>query len=174
MIHFYSQQYNLMQVELKALKESKLETAKEIELCYHIADKYWLYVKTKMKEYCFNNINEEIIFFKTIKPKFLAEKEYYSLLYHASLFLPADAEARALDFWLREKGRLKKFINENQQFYDYYKSGKTDRDEELFWKDDLEAEGLNTASYAQLIGTIIALERYDLFVREKLESNSQI
>jgi hypothetical protein len=160
-----------MQDELKVLKEKKLDHAKEIELCYHVVNKYWLYIKTVMKEYIFKSKNEEIIFFKTIKPKFLAEKEYYSLVYHAYLFLPPDNGVIAKDFWLREKERLEKFITDNQLFYDYYKTGRTDRDEDFFLKDDLEAEGPFTASYSQMIGTILALERYNCFVRKKLEPN---
>lgn len=173
MIHFCAQQYLLMEQELILAKSKQNDLVKQIEQCYGIADKYWIYVKKEMKNYRFKDKKEEILFFKGIKPKFLAEKEYYSLLYHASLFAPLGNAPEEMEFWIRESGRFDKFIKENESFYLYLKSGCTDKDEVLFLGDELGAEGPTTVSYAQLVASIMALEKYNAYVLTKLEGKKE-
>lgn len=167
MIQYCCQQYLQLKEDLENCRSKELCSTAEIECCYSIAENYWFRIKSTMKQYAFKSKKEEIIFFKEVKPKFLAEKEFYSLLYHAALFMPVDIVAE-MDFWLRESQRLEKFIKENQEFYNYYKSGNTAMDGILFSCEDIEAEGLHSGSHSQLIAIILSLERYDNYVKQRL------
>jgi hypothetical protein len=103
------------------------------------------------------------------------------LRYHAQLFKedikdPAEHEK----FWLRELLRLEKFRNENQEFYEYYKKGYTDKDELYFMRANADLrnvlkagayDDINIAvatSHDWMVARIQALEKYSEYVRAEL------
>ena len=64
-----------MQVELA-------ETAK-VENCFWIANNYWEKLKALIDCKGFKNENEEIDFFRNVKPQFTCYKEYFTILSEA-------------------------------------------------------------------------------------------
>ena len=92
----------------------------EIEYCFQIAYRAWGRIRVKLTHYQFSCDDEEIEFFKVLKPKFTAEIEYYSLLYHCLIFEPAEAGA-VLRFWQKEYQRLTDFQAENNAFLQCYR-----------------------------------------------------
>jgi hypothetical protein len=80
---------------------------------------------------------------------------------------------------MRESSRLEKFIKKNKMFYDYYKKGSREKDEEYFTRPNndlsnfLEAKAIDldsraSTSHDHLVTTIMALERYCEFAKEML------
>jgi hypothetical protein len=98
------------------------------------------------------------------------------LVYHAQLFCESATEQGQQKFWQRESGRLEKFISENKLFYDYYKSGSSSKD--AGWFVQIAAKPANefekfaepvVSSHGGLVALLLALERYDGYVRGKLQ-----
>ncbi len=72
----------------------------------------------------FVSIEEDILFFKSIKPLFTIEKEYHQRLYHARIWEDDH-------FCGRELQRMEKLLTSNNEFADYYHGGHTYND--LAW-----------------------------------------
>ena len=172
-------------IELQAVLQDCLrlppdDPLKIIECCFIKSDQYWMKVKNQVSIFSFPSAAEEIHFFKYLKPSFTSEVEYYNLLYHVEIFKPLSAEDLR-SFWLREQQRLDDFIREHEAFYRYYKSGGTDKDEEYFIRANNQPVRLAeakiydrdtnaTTGYDHLITSILALEKFNAYVKERLEA----
>jgi hypothetical protein len=171
--------YRFLQEDMQHCREKGFCVITEIECCYQMANKYWLLLRNELIRYQFETVAEEIEFFKKFKPLFTSEIVFYELVYHAELFKP-EKKSDLRNLLLREKNRLSKFIWNNADFYDYYKMDDTSRDEIFFVREnndysnfpnapahDLEAKAATSHDY--LVTQIIALERYDKYVEQKLQ-----
>jgi len=166
-----------------ALQDCRLESPdplKIIECCFIKSDQYWSRIKTAVACHRFSSAAEEIYFFKHLKPSFTSQVEYYNLLYHVEIFKPVSTD-ELRSFWLREQHRLRDFIREHETFYQYYKSGGTQLDEQYFTRANSHPERLPdakvydrdtnaTTGYDHIITSILALEKFTEYVEEKLAS----
>jgi hypothetical protein len=162
-LHLYEQ----LQNDLLLCKKKQLDGLKEIECCFHISESYWALLRYEVTHYEFASVTEEIRFFKEIKPKFVSESDYYSLLYHAELFRTETDKKDQAPFWRRELKRLEKFINENAEFCQRYKSNCTEKDSEWFVRTGSPEERA-AATHDQLAASLLALERYHEFIKLNL------
>jgi hypothetical protein len=115
----------------------------------------------------FDSTRDEIDYYKTVKPLFKSQIEYYNLIYQGELLRPKE-RSELKEFWLREQQRLDKFIQENHEFYTYYKSGATNLDEDYFLATGFTDDQGNPLYYDNLIANILALERYMACIQIKL------
>jgi hypothetical protein len=175
--------YNMLKSELEVCMKNG-PSKNSIEECFNIAGYYWAELRATIIEYQFKTEEEEILFFKTVKPLFTSELEYYSLLYYAFLFCPLDVEGQRV-FWEREIKRFTDFKEEYSGFLDYYASGKTDLDKLYYLRAQESDEliiGMQTwdkepdarTSHDQLIAKFWALERYYAFADKKLKEVSKL
>ena len=152
---------------------------KEIECCFQMATRYWAILKYDLIKHEFGSRDEEVRFFKEIKPLFTGEIEYYSLLYHAELFLVDTVKEDQLMFLERQSQRLEKFSQEHDEFYACYKSGCTAHDRDWFVRTREDQESINgnkgydreekaTSSHDHLVASLLALERYHDYVTRLL------
>src|SRR5690242_7131972 len=72
-----------------------------VECAFSSLKNGWIQLKQIVAANDFATDEEEIHFFKVLKPKLIGELEYYGLVYHSILFCPPDAEQK-LFFWQRE------------------------------------------------------------------------
>ena len=168
-------QYQNLQKQLKLCEHKYKWERKKIESCFQACFLMWLGIQGQIMKTGFENTLEEIHFFKTIKPLFTSTLKFYSLCYQAELFRPPGSKLGQKEFWLREQGRLNKFIDKHLQFYTYYKQGKTDLDEEYFLRANKNGflehadqfDELST-SHDHLVSSLLALEKYSDYVAAKL------
>ncbi len=164
--------HNSLTLQLEQQRAKSTNWEKEIENCFTIAMKVWKILQQKLEGFVFATDDEEIYFFKYIKPLFTSEVEYYNLLYHTRLFLPQNDPVQAQAFWERESRRFQRFKEEHQEFYRYYQSGFTNKDVDYFIRanSDLSNYALAkvydlyeyaTTSHDHLVASILALEKYD-------------
>lgn len=151
----------------------------ELDCCFQICTSYWAIVKDRVASCDFETINEEIYFFKKIKPLFTSEIEYYGFVSFAEITKEKEADPVELQrFWSNETLRMEKFIKANQDFYEYYKSGKSDKDAIFFTREnsdlsnflkakpyDLETNA--TTSHDYLVSGILALEKYQNYLQKE-------
>jgi RteC protein len=161
--------YDSMKQELKSCWERHADEKTAIEQCFQISAQYWSIIESDVKENYFSSVDEEIDFYKHVKPLFVSEIRYHNMLYHAALFKPPSELVETKEFWAREKQRLEKFIRENKDFYDYYKSGSTECDEKWFRKKEEKDEDIKAQQYDLLASTLIALERYAEHIKTEIE-----
>ena len=163
--------YQELLLQLELCNNGDASPTEKVQQCFALAYQalYQLDCQEKRMEW---TGDQEVIYHKEIRPNFLTEVFYYELVYFATLFVPEEKKD-ALEFWKRECLRLQKFQRQYAEFYNYYASGRMDRDE-VYYK------SVASKAYCQekfceygdghlrgdiLIGHLQALERYCSYVR---------
>lgn len=115
-----------------------LQTTNAIEESYHMTiflRDLLSEVKKLVLQHQFINENEEIDFFKTIKPQILGKLIYYNKVYRIEISCPISNGKLYHKYFSNELEILKQEYKEhicNSDFYRYYRSGRTDRDHSYF------------------------------------------
>ena len=101
--------YHDMVSEVYASRHPDLSPASRVTYCFTLCMDYWNRLKDLIKSYQFENDEEEVWFFKVIKPNFTVLLEYYKLVNHAELFMPSRQDENLQTFWKKEQEKIKKF-----------------------------------------------------------------
>lgn len=80
-------------------------------------------LKSYISSYSFCNENEEIIFFKEIKPQLFSKLIYYRSIYNIEIMRPNGSLETQSIYLNAELGRLKNFFDRNIDIYKYYRTG---------------------------------------------------
>jgi hypothetical protein len=91
-----------------------------------------MHLKKFIKGYTFKDEGEEIYFFKEIKPRFLFRLIYYQAVYNLDMNCPTNSIDAKRDYYRYELSRLDEYTKRRIDFVRYYRSGSTDRDREMF------------------------------------------
>lgn len=171
-----------MQEDMEHCRRKELEWGVELECLFNICRRYWAMLQADVIGYEFEKMTEEIKFFKDIKPKFISEIIYCGLLSHAKLFKSSINDAEDLKkFWHAESLRLEKFRWENFIFYEYYKTGRTDKDWEWFTRENNDLRNFLSAgpydldekastSHDGLVSNLLAQERYVDYLKKEMKA----
>lgn len=127
----------------------------------------------------FSDQQEEIIFFKTVKPKFLSLQIYYLTLREISLRKPNGCKKILTKFYTEEIRKICAFRCTNQQLINYYFSEATDMDALLFlrkvevhphWllRPRLERDERFSTPADYLVAKFIAMDRIQTFLCAEL------
>lgn len=123
---------------LKKEQEISLESPHVIDESYRMTI-FLQDILTSMKKYVtshhFKNENEEIEFFRIIKPQILGKLIYYNKIYRIETSCPVHSGKMYHKYFSGELQQLKNEYKEhirNSDFYRYYRSGRTDRDHDFF------------------------------------------
>jgi hypothetical protein len=165
----------LLQLSAKQLEECLLFQPFEraVECAFSSLKTSWNQLKQIVSINEFESEEEEIQFFKVLKPKLIAELEYYGLVYHSILFCPPDAEQKLL-FWQREADRLQEFKILYAEFYHYYTSGSTHYDACYFKRKKVHphssehSESKAKTTHDHLVSKLLAFEKYAQYALSNL------
>ncbi len=80
----------------------------------------------------FNSTKEEIYFFKVIKPNVLGEYLFYSKLFEIKTKMPVASTKKQKKFLRSMIFQGQQFFKENNEFYQYYRSGSDHLDDKYF------------------------------------------
>ena len=133
------------------------------------------WVKTLREEVVkkgFSSIQEEIFFFKHIKPQIFSKLIYYSKLFKIESKRPRSSSKFQIKYLNNQIDKLQVFFNDNLEFYHYYRRGATSLDEQYFvrGKSDLRS---NTDFFNFYVdenfstcqdGTVAAIMAYDMLI----------
>jgi hypothetical protein len=89
-------------------------------------------LKTFVIKYTFNSKDEEIEFFKNIKPKVASKLIYYNEIYNIEINKPSGSNKAVKKYYAKEQTKLKDFYYSNKDFYKYYRSGSNSLDKKYF------------------------------------------
>lgn len=164
--------------DLNRIWQLELPEAKRVESCYHVATDYWLKVKEVFKEPTVYNEQEEICFFKELKPLFTCHIEYYLILNQALLFLPEDPEI-IVGYWQGELKRYFRFYEKHRDFIKYFEGYSTEYDSEYFTRRNnrLQAQPQERiyddedcrSTHDQIVRGLMANSMYYEYAGKKLE-----
>lgn len=167
--------YSQLEKEISECQHKGLPLLEEGEQCFHISSKYLSVLKHRTARYRFNSIEEEILYYKHYKPKFLSWIEYFSLIVHSLTFCPDELfPLQVLDFWKRQNKRLQRFTQNHKELFNYYKSNLTNSDAMYFSKEANDPERITddfentTPEPSKAIGKLLGLEMYHVFAANQL------
>ncbi|RAJ28082.1 RteC domain-containing protein [Pedobacter cryoconitis] len=89
-------------------------------------------LKEKVLDYSFNTVDEEVIFFKEIKPKFSCLLIFYSDVERIEMDKPEGGVSHLKGYYENELKGIKRFFDVNRQIYAYYRSEDDYLDPQLF------------------------------------------
>ena len=172
--------HRTLQSDIAACKTGNLPCARKVECCFRLAVTQWMELSKKLGHHYFASEENEIRFFKTLKPMITAEIEYYSLVYHSLLFQPDERDA-LIRFWRREYERLERFKTANQVFIRCYKEDEHERQPWFFLRKCYVPEStvdtriydadISTSTNGDcLVATLLALEKYKEYAKSKMNS----
>lgn len=105
-------------------------------------------IKKQVIEEGFKDDAEEIQFFRIIKPQILGKLIYYNKIYRIETTCPVNNGKMYYNYFANQLTKLKKDYSVhlcNSDFYRYYRSGRTDRDNTYFKRGNINYhDGLNS------------------------------
>jgi hypothetical protein len=138
-------------------------------------------LKDILREYQFSDWSEEIYFFKTTKPQFVAVYIYYSKVLAIEASKPYADSQVLKSYYENERSNLLYFYNEQRDFISYYRRKSTYLDKKYFvrFKFDFKLklspelysydEGFST-SHDHIVSQIMANDLLDQYLTDKIDS----
>ncbi|HEU4574791.1 MAG TPA: RteC domain-containing protein [Chitinophagaceae bacterium] len=147
------------------------------EDCFRISMNYWDLLKKHYASLFFRSTGEEVLFFRYVKPGFLAFAQMFSLVYHVVLFRPQDPVA-GHSFLEAESLRYPNFLAANKALIDYWLSDATVNDQDWFLRhthhshtgnrDAFDRDPLFHTAKDQPVRSYLALRAYHHYIAEQL------
>ncbi|MFV0529818.1 MAG: RteC domain-containing protein [Flavobacteriales bacterium] len=150
--------------------------------------KHTLKILSEIRDYVlekeFINQQEEIHFFKELKPKILSKLIYYNSIYRIETKKPNEDKKNTRKFYKKELDKIKLYFDNNLEFYKYYRTGSTYLDEHYFVRGKhniklsldtfcFEADHRFTTSHDYKVAKIIANDLIQVYIEDKLNSTNQ-
>ncbi len=170
--------YQEMLSEVYTSRRLDLSSSSRVTYCFKSCVEHWNKLRELVKSQPFQDQEEEIWFFKQIKPKFTALIEYYAMVHHAELFIPTLKEADVPAFWKKETEKIQQFYHKHAAFYDYYKSGQTYMDSAYFLRSNEEDRNADfnklydpdacmATSHSNLATSLLAYDMYEAYITQQ-------
>ncbi|KAH0536071.1 hypothetical protein FGG08_007020 [Glutinoglossum americanum] len=162
--------------QINKLRESPLNCAQKAVV---VCNKTIKDLNEMVQNTPFTDKEEEINFFKAIKPRFTAELVYYAKLYQVHLHWPLGDENVHREYLRKTMRQFQQFFEDNFDFFIYWRTGSTDQDEAYFLRNDgsayrvlplplyIKGDQCSTG-YDLLVACILAFERLVDYLKEHL------
>lgn len=132
----------------------------------------------------FKNKQEEIHFFKKLKPVILSKLIYYNAIYKIETKKPYGNGKTIKKYIDNELAKLKKFFDNNLEFYKYYRTNSTYLDERYFVRGGydvrlsidtyyFETDHNFTTSHDYKVAKIIANDLIQVYLEDQLNNKNQ-
>nr|WP_118197020.1 RteC domain-containing protein [Pedobacter indicus] len=133
----------------------------------------------------FKNLEEEIQFFKELKPTILSKLIYYNSIYKIEAKKPWIGERIIESYFNNELSKLKKFFDNNLEFYQYYRTNSTYLDHKYFvrGKHDIklsldtcyfESDHSFSTSHDYKTAKILANDLLQVYLEDQLANNRRL
>lgn len=157
-------------------ERTDLECDKKFSESVFLSEEYTKRLYRLIPEEGFMDSSSEILFFKSIKPLFVVEREYNQRLYHAFVFGKDDNS-----FLGRELCRMEKLLAEHKDFARYYHNGESQNDHAWFVQGQAplptslcmqpwETNPRHTSARDNWVAGLLAVERYREWLTIKMQT----
>jgi len=180
---FYDEALNKLLISLKTLERERNDVVERSELAINECLKTRDEIKCHFKENQPKNQEEEIYFFKHVKPLFVEKLVYYLKIYNIEYDLLLGCVKTKKTTYCLELKKVKSFINQNSIFYKYYKTNSTHLDYKYFIRgnQDIKLQLSSNAFESDpefstgndfLVAKIKASEKLQVYLENKLAPNT--
>ena len=168
-----------LETELYGVTQRNLTECEKLKLAIALCKKALGILRKYLFCYFFGSLEEEINFFKHIKPLFYSKYIYYISIYNYHIKLPTGSDEIVKSYIASQLEELKNFFDRNQSFYQYYRSGSDHLDSFYFTRsnfdvytelEDFQGDELFSTSHDYKISKVIANEKFQEFLIMKCNS----
>lgn len=179
---FYTGTLHKLETEINDLEIETDHSIQRIEAVIDIILKYLSEVKKYVLNRGFKNIGEEIHFFKYQKPTIVSKLIYYNAIYKIETKKPYGS--KPIKKYLNDELRkLKRYFDNNLEFYKYYRTNNSFIDDKLFvrGKYDIklsldtfyfEADHSFSTSHDYKVAKIIANDLIQVYLEDQLHNTA--
>lgn len=129
---YYTQLYTTMEQELKELRSEDLPLLKRKVQSADICRTAIFKLREYLRDYQFNNKQEEIHFFKEVFPSFFSNFIYYVHTFSLEAARPAGSDKLQRKYLKAQFSQIRDFFNAHRELYQYYRTGATHLDEQFY------------------------------------------
>jgi len=182
MKHFSDRLLYALETELHAASLRPSSECEQLKDAIALCKKALGILKRFLAGYFFESLDEEIHFFKIVKPLFYSKYIYYIKVYNYQIKKPIGSEQILTEFITTQLSDLKHFFDHNQAFYQYYRSGSSHLDTYYFTRgnfdvyaeiEDFQGDENFSTSHDYKISKVIANERYREYLMMKCKEINQ-
>ena len=177
---FYNETLAKLENEIKEFEIEADCSIERIEAVIQLIIKCLFDVKKYILKRGFKNVDEEIRFFKYQKPIIVSKLIYYNAIYKIETRRPY-GNKRTKKYFVKELKKLKRFFENNLDFYKYYRSNNSFFDEQFFvrgkhdirlWLDTFyfEADHRFSTSHEYKVTKIIANDLIQVYLEDRLNN----
>ncbi|SIT95956.1 RteC protein [Epilithonimonas bovis DSM 19482] len=177
---FYNETLAKLENEIKEFEIEADCSIERIEAVIQLIIKCLFDVKKYILKRGFKNVDEEIRFFKYQKPIIVSKLIYYNAIYKIETRRPY-GNKRTKKYFVKELKKLKRFFENNLDFYKYYRSNNSFFDEQFFvrgkhdirlWLDTFyfEADHRFSTSHDYKVAKIIANDLIHVYLEDRLNN----
>jgi hypothetical protein len=132
-----------MENYISSLKDKVFQNIREVEkmecsmlqkskLIIPLLENSFEELKSFVSNYSFKDNDEEILFFKEIKPQLFSRLMYYNEVYNIEIRMPAGSIECRRGYLEQIQSQIKFYFDMNSEFYGYHRSGSTHLDHIYF------------------------------------------
>ena len=141
-------------------------------------------IKKYIKKNGFKDDEEEILFFKQLKPQLVSKLIYFNSIYKIETKRPRGGDKTIKKYLNVELSKIKRYFDANLEFYKYYRTNSTHLDNKFFLrgKHDIklsldtyyfEADHNFATSHDYKVAKIIANDLIQVYLEDQLSNNNQ-
>lgn len=181
---FYKEALLKLETTINELESGTDCSIQRVETIIHLIVNTLAEVKEHVLKTGFKTQDEEIYFFRFQKPVIVAKLIYYNAIYKIETRKPHGAKA-VRKYLNKELKKLKRFFDENLDFYKYYRSNHSFLDEKLFlrgkhdiklWLDTyyLQSDQTFSTSHDYKVAKIMANDLVQCYIEDQLHSVNKL
>lgn len=132
-------------------------------------------------QYTFQDENEEILFFKDIKPSILSKLIYFNDIYTLELRKPNGSKEVLKEYYKKKQTVITEFCNANLEFYQYYRSKATHLDKHYFLRGHenyklchncgmFDKDPLFSTCYDHKVAKMLAYDMLEIYLQQRLQN----
>ena len=136
--HFHRDEWNELFNDLKArlleIEKGDYGTVRAIERCISTVEDAIAVLTYRVRDHVFDSKDEEVQFYKEVKPTFHGYLLYYRRLFQIEISRPIGGLAIQESYFDKELQKLREFFDDNKFIYQYLRSGLSHLDERFFFR----------------------------------------
>ncbi len=118
--------------KLEQIEREEIDTLRRAEMSVHQIDHSLAKLREHVVTNGFPSQEEEILFFKEIKPSVYSKRIYFAKVYHIEVNRPVGRACIQKKYFLKAFREIEIFFKENVPLYRYYRENQTFLDDKLF------------------------------------------
>jgi len=178
---FIARLHNALEYQLYNLFLTDISECERLKSAIKYSKKALRILKRYISCCFFENMEDEIWFFKHAKPSFYSKFIYYVNLYNFHIKKPTGSEEAIMEYIAVQLADLKRFFDRNQVFYQYYRSDSTHLDSIYFTRnctdvylepEDFHGDDLFSTSHDYKLSKIIANKKFQEYLIDQTKKVS--